>query len=243
MITILKKNIVWRLRNPLSIIATLFQPFMWLLLYGSIAQNNVAGLGNNYIDFILPGIIFLLIMFASSSGGFINFITKRNFKRILISPLNRRSIILGHTLETVILSLFEIIILFLLSILLKTNIQITFIRLFIALFLILEMSFLTSLIFYYLSLKLKNEAVYETIISLISFPLFLLSGSLFPIAKEKGLILLVTLINPAYYFISSLRETLYGNSFNLAITIILLLAIVIIPVFILTIRKLNKIYE
>lgn len=77
MLNILWRNTKWRFQNRLSIVVTILQPMLWLLLYSTVASRTMQGLGTvNYTAYILPGIMVLVTFSACSSGGILNFITK-----------------------------------------------------------------------------------------------------------------------------------------------------------------------
>ncbi|MCL6908480.1 hypothetical protein QSP42_13725 [Clostridioides difficile] len=104
----------WRFKNPISFVVTILQPFLWLVLYSSIANQTMNNINiNNYTAFILPGIIVLVVFSSCSSGGIINFIMKNSgsFYRVLIAPISRYSIVLGQLLEAILVSFIEVTIL------------------------------------------------------------------------------------------------------------------------------------
>lgn len=48
-LTILKKNIKWRFSHAFTIVITILQPILWLVLYGTVAQESMQLSGiNNY---------------------------------------------------------------------------------------------------------------------------------------------------------------------------------------------------
>ena len=40
-LTILKKNIKWRFSHAFTIVITILQPILWLVLYGTVAQESI----------------------------------------------------------------------------------------------------------------------------------------------------------------------------------------------------------
>lgn len=111
MLNILWRSMKWRFKNPISFIVTILQPFLWLVLYSSIANQTMNNINiNNYTAFILPGIIILVVFSSCSSGGIINFIMKNSgsFYRVLIAPISRYSIVLGQLLEAILVSFIEV---------------------------------------------------------------------------------------------------------------------------------------
>lgn len=84
---ILWRNIKWRFHNAFTIMITILQPMLWLVLYSAVAGQSMKDIGiENYTAFILPGLIVLVSFGACSSSGIMNYIMKRDgsFYRILI---------------------------------------------------------------------------------------------------------------------------------------------------------------
>lgn len=99
MLNLLWRNVKWRFKNRFTIIITILQPMLWLVLYSVVADSTMKGTGiKNYTAFILPGVMFLVTFSSCSSGGIMNFLMKNNgsFYRILISPVRRSSLSLIH---------------------------------------------------------------------------------------------------------------------------------------------------
>lgn len=62
-INILWRNVKWRFHNPISILITIIQPLIWLVLYGAIAGQSMKSMsGGNYTAFILPGLMVLVTL-------------------------------------------------------------------------------------------------------------------------------------------------------------------------------------
>lgn len=109
--TILQRNVKWRFHNSFTIIVTILQPILWLVLYSAVASQTMQGTGiSNYTGFILPGLIVLVSFSACSSGGIMNYMMKADgsFYRILIAPVRRSSIVLGQLLEAVLCTFLEV---------------------------------------------------------------------------------------------------------------------------------------
>ena len=112
-LTILQRNVKWRFHNSFTIVVTILQPILWLVLYSAVASQAMQGTGiSNYTGFILPGLIVLVSFSACSSGGIMNYMMKADgsFYRILIAPVRRASIVLGQLLEAVLCTFFEVFI-------------------------------------------------------------------------------------------------------------------------------------
>lgn len=217
-INILWRNMKWRFQNPVSIILTIIQPLIWLVLYSTIAGQSMKNMAQgNYTAFILAGIMVLVTLSCCSSGGYLNFIMKAkgSFYRIVIAPVKRSSIVLGQILEAVFLSFIEISIMLLLSIFLSVRIASGFTGLLLMLPLIFLTAFFMSGISYTISLCLPNEAIYETIMNLIVLSIFFTSTALFPMDSISGGLKIAVTINPFTHVINCLRNLVLETTVDL----------------------------
>ena len=175
LMTILWRSIRWRLYNPVTILVTIVQPLIWLLLYSTAAGHTMgaAGIGS-YPSFILPGLIVLVCFGVCSSTGIMNYLTRRDgsFYRILISPVSRISMIAGQLLEAVLCSFLEAGILCALSLFLSARLSCGPKELALAVLLLSMASFFMAGLAYLLSLCLPNEVVYETVMNAVVLPVF-----------------------------------------------------------------------
>lgn len=217
-LNILWRNIKWRFQNPISIILTIIQPLIWLVLYSAIAGQSMQSVSRgNYTSFILPGIMVLVTLACCSSSGYMNFMmkSKGSFYRILISPVKRSSIVLGQILETVCVSFMEVAIMLVLSIFLSVHITSGFIGILLMLPLIFATAFFMSGLCYAISLSLPNEVIYETIMNLIVLSLFFASTALFPMNNISGGLKIAVMINPFTHIINCLRNLIMRTSIDL----------------------------
>lgn len=215
MLNILWRNMKWRFQNSFSIVVTILQPLLWLLLYSAVAGQAMRNIGiDNYTAFILPGIIVLVTFSACSSGGFMNFVMKSrgSFYRIIIAPVTRSFIVLGQMLESVILSFIEISILFLVSLLFSVKILSGFAGILLIILLVFLTAFFMSGLTYFISLLLPNEVIYETLMNALILPIFFLSSALFPPEFLSGGLKVAILINPFTHIINALRNLILGES-------------------------------
>lgn len=216
-LNILWRNMKWRFQNPITIVMTILQPLIWLVLYSTIAGQSMTGLkGGNYTAFILPGILVLVIFSSSCGGGMVNYIMKTggSFYRIQISPIKRSSIVLGHMLEAILLSFMEIAILFVLSLSLRVHIASGFFGLLVMLLLLFLTAFFMAGISYSLSLCLPNEVIFETVMTTIVLPIFFVSTALFPLDSISGGLRVAVMLNPFTHIINNLRNLIFESSMD-----------------------------
>lgn len=208
-LTILKKNIKWRFHNPFTIVITILQPILWLVLYSVVAKETMQGTEiNNYTAFIFSGLIILVIFSTCGSSGIMNYMMKSDgsFYRILIAPVQRGSIILGQAFEVILCSFLEVGIMSMIGLFFSVNLFENMMGSFIIIFLILLTSFFMATMAYGISLVLPNEMMYETLMNAIVLPIFFLSSALFPVEKIGGILKILININPFTHVINSIRS-------------------------------------
>ena len=204
--TILYRNIKWRFHNSFTIIVTILQPLLWLVLYSAVASQTMQGTGIvNYTGFILPGLIILVSFSACSSGGIMNYMMKADgsFYRILI---------LGQLLEAVLCTFLEVFIMGAISLLFSVEIAADIGAILLAILLVFLGAFFISGMAYGISLILPNEVVYETVMNAIVLPLFFLSTALFPAGGMDGILGVIVNLNPFTHIINALRSLLLNGT-------------------------------
>jgi len=170
-----------------------------------------AGQGN-YIDFLVPGIVVMSVVFSAMFNG-ISVITDKQFgflKETLVAPISRFSIIFGRTLGGATVATVQGILVFLVTFSIGFNL-VSLAGLFPAfLFMFLIALFFTAL-GTSLATFFTDTQAFPLIINLIVMPVFFLSGALFPLeGLPKGFAWLLKL-NPLTYGVDGLRGSLIGE--------------------------------
>ncbi len=234
------RNIKWRFQNPITILLTVIPPIFWLLLYGTVLTNSMGG---NYPAFILAGLLVLIVFSSSGSSGVSNYASKQDgsFYRILISPVRRSSIVMGHILDAAVFSFIEIGILLMISFLMSVRITsglfgflLMAIQLFCTVFFVASLS-------YTLSLQLPNENVFHTMMNTFVLPVFFVSTALIPFENIPAGFRFFVILNPFTHVINSLRNLILDaavdwQQFGLAVCLMLGLGTIF---FFLTIKQLH----
>ncbi len=227
------RNYKWRLKNWVSVIVTILQPLLWLLLYGTIASVSMRNfISQNYISFIVPGLLVLVTFSSSGSSGMINFIMKRNgsLKRIMIAPIKKQFVVLGQIAESTICGLFESSIILIISFCLGAQYNFSVSSFFLLIVLLVFTGMTFSSLSYFISLALPNEIIYETVMNAIVLPIFFLSSALFPLNNLSGGLKYAVSINLFNHVIFNLRNLTQGiidYDYYVATVFILIISIVI----------------
>lgn len=199
------RNIKWRFQNPITILLTVIPPIFWLVLYSTVLTNSMGG---NYPAFILAGLLVLVIFSSSGSSGVSNYASKADgsFYRILISPVRRSSIVMGHILDAAVFSFIEIGILLIISFFMSVRITSGFLGVWLMAIQLFCTVFFVASLSYTLSLQLPNENVFHTMMNTFVLPVFFVSTALIPFENiPAGFRFFVTL-NPFTHVINSLRN-------------------------------------
>lgn len=225
--TILYRNVKWRFHNSFTIVITILQPILWLVLYSAVAGQTMKNTGiENYTAFIMPGLVVLVSFSACSSSGIMNYMMKSDgsFYRVLIAPVRRSSIVLGQLLEAVLCTFLEVGIMCAVSLFFSVGIAADISGIFIIILLVFLTAFFMAELAYGISLILPNEVIYETVMNAIVLPVFFLSTALFPADGISGVLKAAININPFTHVINVLRELiLYGTVHTSSLVFVLML--------------------
>ncbi len=223
-------------RQKSRLIGSLGMP-VFFLLFLSFAPIRLPNATNGgYISFLAPGIIGMILLFASMGAG-ISVLWDKEFgflKEIMVAPVKRHTIVLAKTAGGVTTALIQALLILILAVpvgLKLTGIRPEFSASGFALGFLFSIGFmiLIGLTFTGLGVsfaaKMKDFQGFQLIWNFILFPTFLLSGALFPLDVFPRWLQYLTYLNPLTYGVDGLRGSLIGASrFPLFLDVIVLLA-------------------
>jgi ABC-2 type transport system permease protein len=204
------------LRVRARVIGSLLMPLFFLAFLGLpmsfMPATQIPGLeGIGYLNFLAPGIVGMTLLFAGTMSG-ASVIWDKEFgflKEVLVAPVNRFSVILGRSLGGMTTALIQALII--VGIAIAMGVKLSSVSGF---FLALVIMILTCAAFtgfgLIIATKLGNLEGFMAIMNLIVFPIFFLSGALFPVQSMPSWLRYVMYINPLTYGIDGLRGTLVG---------------------------------
>ena len=201
-------------RSKVRIVGSLGQPLLLLLAlgfgFGPIYQK--AG-GGNYIQFLVPGIISMGILFTAVFSG-IEIIWDKQFgflKETLVAPVSRLKIMIGRTLGGGTVAVIQGLIIFIISLIIGFRPMSFHLLLLSFIFMALIALFFTALGTAIASV-LEDMQGFQLIMNFLLMPLFFLSGALFPLQGLPEAITVVASINPLSYGVDGLRGTLVNGA-------------------------------
>jgi ABC-2 type transport system permease protein len=200
------------LREKSRIISSVFLPLFWYLIFGGGMGSIASVSGVNYHHFIFPGFLAMTVIFTSLfNGAYIVWDKKVDFlKEVLIAPLSRTTIFVGKVCGGVTDALLQAYILLFIGIFIGIPYTLVSVVLSVIMLFALTIGLVSmGLIF---GSFMESPEGYGLISSFIIYPLFLLSGALYPLDKLPGWMKLLTHIDPATYAVDGLRGALLGIS-------------------------------
>jgi ABC-2 type transport system permease protein len=213
--TIWLRNMKRFSRSKSRIIGSISMPIFFLLFLG-FGLNSVVQLpegGGNYIEFLIPGMIAMSVLFTSVFSG-IQVIWDKQFgflKETLVAPVSRLEIMLGQTFGGATTAVIQGFLIMVFS-------------LFIGLHILGFTWFLTAFVFMVLigisftafgiaiASRMEDMTGFQLIMNFVVFPIFGLSGALFPISSLPEWAIPITLLDPLTYGVEGIRYGLTGVS-------------------------------
>ena len=200
-------------REKPRIVSAVINPLFWLLTFGVGLGATVSIANVNYEQYIFPGILVQTFLFSSIFYGAYLVWDRRIdlLKAVLVTPLNRSSIFLGKVLGGVTFSLVEAAIILAFGVAININYTLASIAL-ILITVIIAAAGLTAVGLIIGSLMTSPEG-FQLITTFVIFPLFFLSGALFPLDNLPYYLTTLTIANPLTYIVDSLRSLLVGMQY------------------------------
>jgi len=228
------------LRERSRVISSIINPILWLLIIGGGLGSAVSFSGINYQTFIYPGILIQTALFSSVFFGvYIVWDKKIDFmKEVLVAPMRRTSIFVGKILGGSTDTLLQVLILFLIGFLfmiigIMPDLKLTLFSVLVSLAFLLVTTVGLVSIGLILGSQMESPEGFQLIISFLVFPLFFLSGALFPITNLPEWLAPFILVNPVTYAVDGIRGVMMGISrfdllFDFAIVCLFALVMILI---------------
>ena len=197
-------------REKPRIVSAIINPIFWLLTFGVGLGATVNIAGVNYVQYIFAGILMQTFLFSSIFYGAYLVWDRRIdlLKAVLVTPLSRSSIFLGKMLGGVTFSLIEAAIILAFGVVINVNYTLYSISL-VTIIVMIAAAGLTAVGLIIGSLMTSPEG-FQLITTFVIFPLFFLSGALFPLNNLPSYLAFLTIANPLTYIVDSLRSLLVG---------------------------------
>lgn len=195
---ILLRNLINLGRDKLKLFMNLFMSGVFLFIFSFVMKSTVPGM-DHPMNYLISGIIIMTVFQSSltNSMNILEDISSGFMKEILVAPISRWQIAIGHVLSSAVVSVIQGIIIVVVGLFMGLNIDISH---------GIEMTgmmFLVGLTFCSLGLYLatitKESSNFQILVSIVAFPLNFLSGALIPMMALPKVLLPIAYLNPMTY--------------------------------------------
>lgn len=209
------------------VLGSLAPPFFFLAFLGfgfRTAAMPELPEGADYISYLAPGIIGMTLLFSATFGG-LSMLWDREFgflREIMVAPVSRLSIVMGRTAGGVTTAVMQGLIILIPGFLMGLEVSGFGGFLLSLVFMVLIATTFNSLGLAFAS-RMKDMSGFSLIMNFMVFPLFLLSGALFPIENLPIWLRSLSYLDPLTYGVDGLRGSLVGiNTFPLIFDLVVL---------------------
>ncbi len=202
------------LRSKSRIVGAVGQPLLFLLAlgYGLGSVYKAAGRGD-YLQFLVPGIMAQTVLFSSMFyGAMIIFDRQFGFlKETMVAPVSRLKIMLGGALGGATTSVIQGVLVFIISLGLGFRPHNWG-------FALLALVFMSALAIGITSFSsgigsfVQDMQGFQAINQFLVFPLYFLSGALYPLDHVPAWLRIIAEINPISYTVDAMRWSMLGVS-------------------------------
>ena len=225
------REIVRFYRQRSRVIGVIASPLLfWVVIgsgFGTSFRSNGAG-GQHYLNYFFPGALIMIVLFTAifTMMSVIEDRKEGFLLSVLVAPVSRTVIVLGKVLGGATLATLQGLIFLVFAPAL--GIHFTPASLLLTIVVIFLVAFSLTALGFLIAWPMDSTAGFHAVINLFLIPLWLLSGSLFPLSGASIWIRVLMRINPLTYGTDALRMLLYPGaqasdlplSTNLAVLIV-----------------------
>ncbi len=199
------------LRERSRVVSAIFMPLFWYVVFGG-GVSAIAQVGVDYRYFIFPGFLAMTVIFSALfNGAYVVWDKRIDFlKEVLITPLSRTIIFVGKVIGGMTDSLLQACVLLAIGIALGVPFTASSAALTVLMLFALAIG-LVSLGLIIGSFLDRPES-FGLVSSFAVYPLFLLSGALYPLDKLPFWMRVLTRLDPASFAVDGLRHAIIGAS-------------------------------
>lgn len=210
------REIVRFYRQTTRVIGVLASPLVfWIVLgsgFGSSFRSGGGAGQQHYLDYFYPGTLIMIVLFTSifTMMSVIEDRKEGFLLSVLVAPVSRSVIVLGKVLGGATLATLQGLIFLVFAPML--GIHFTLVSFGLTVLTIFLVAFSLTALGFIIAWPMDSTQAFHGIINLFLIPLWLLSGSMFPLAGASVWIRMVMRINPLTYGTDALRMLLYPGA-------------------------------
>jgi ABC-2 type transport system permease protein len=200
-------------RQRSRVVGVIASPLVFWLVIGSgfgtsFRSGNSPG-QQHYLDYFYPGALIMIVLFTSifTMMSVIEDRKEGFLLSVLVAPVPRSAIVLGKVLGGTTLAAAQGLIFLVFAPL--VGIHFGFVMFLLVVLTIVLVSFALTGLGFAIAWPMDSTSAFHAIINLFLIPLWLLSGSLFPLEGASWWVRWLVRINPLTYGVEALRKLLY----------------------------------
>jgi ABC-2 type transport system permease protein len=209
------REIVRFYRQRARVVGVIASPLLfWIVIgsgFGSSFRSSGAG-GQHYLDYFFPGALTMIVLFTAifTMMSVIEDRKEGFLLSVLVAPVSRSVIVLGKVLGGATLATLQGLIFLVFAPAL--GVHFTFVSFGLTVLVVFLMAFSLTALGFIIAWPMDSTQAFHAIINLFLIPLWLLSGSLFPLSGASMWLRAIMLINPLTYGTEALRSLLFPGS-------------------------------
>ena len=235
-VTVAARDITGTLKNPGTLALSLLMPLLMMgLIGGNLMQNMTGGLGFDFGEFMLVGMLVnMLFMVTTMSMASLVDDTDNNYSlELLVAPVSRYAIVIGKIAGSAFQAIVSCLGVLLVGALMGITLSVW------QLLALLALSPLMCLAGGALAMivmgSVKNNRAANMVVMMITMPQMFLSGVIIPINHSSGILFVLSRVMPMTYCVDLGRAVIYAGSpqyssvvlFNPAISLIAIAALTV----------------
>jgi ABC-2 type transport system permease protein len=212
---IFRRSLGQSLRNPAWVLIGVFQPLVYLALFGPllipIVQSTPGFPPGDAWQVFVPALVVQQVVFGTLFVGFGLIAEYRAgvIERMRVTPASRTALLLGRALKDVVVLVLQSVLLVVLALLFGLRAPLGGVLL--ALALVAVAGLAMSCASYALALRLKSEEALGPVFNTFGLPLLLLSGVLLPMSVAPDWLFALSRANPFAHIVEAERALFRGD--------------------------------
>jgi len=209
---IYQRSLILTLRQPVWVIMGMFQPILYLLLFGPLLEGatGAAGATGSAFNWFVPGLLIMTGFFAAAFAGF-GLVAELRYgvvERMRVTPMSRFAMLAGRSLRDVTILMAQALVIIVVSIPFGLELVPGGAALTLVIVALVGLTF--SLLSYAMALVLKSEDALAPVVQGLALPLLLLSGIMLPMALAPDWLQTLSNLNPLTHAVDAARALFNG---------------------------------
>ncbi len=202
------------LRSRARLASTFARPLIWLVIIGSGFSALIPGGNFSYHKYLLPGIIGMVVLFSAllSALGSVQDREFGSMRMLMIAPVRRGTIVVGKALAATLMALAFAIVLTPLA--WVFDIEFTFVDWISFLGATLLCAAALASLGMLVASRIRRLENFAVAMNFVIFPMFFLSGALYPTEKLAAWLQPLVRINPLTYGVDLMRHCLLAEEYR-----------------------------